>query len=257
MYRPHVQRANRIVNGKEAVMAGEVATMGKASAVPFLLGGVVGAGIVAMVPLKAEKGKLSDLLLLYLIKRKMRRLKRDITKFAAFTGEQISRVVEQGTTTLEQRKSGLVETAQKSRSVYAENREKIVDLYQAIGESIEKGKSIYEEQKKIADLSRAVLPAIEKSGNVFEELKGKIKEIVQPVAGQRGESREGKKSAESSRATHPLIMPIAAGTATGVAMLLLSTKSGKDLGKDILKKDLVGFAVDAGKLLVELKTGRR
>jgi hypothetical protein len=214
-------------------MAGEIATIGKANAVPFLLGGVVGAGIVAMMPLKEEKGKLSDLLLLYLIKRKVRLLKRDITKITATTGEQISRMIEQGTDTFERRKSGLVEKAQKSRNLYKENKE------------------------KIADLSRAILPAIEKSRSVFDELKGKIEELAQPVAEQRGENREPEKSAESSRTSHPLIMPIAAGTATGIAMLLLSTKSGKDLGKDILRKDLVGFAVDAGKLLVELKTGRR
>jgi gas vesicle protein len=238
-------------------MAGELATIGKSSAVPFLLGGVVGAGMVAMIPPKSGKENLSGLLLRYLIKRKMRLLKKDIERFAATTSEQISRAVEQGTDTFEKRKSGLVETAQKSRSLYEENKEKIADFYQSVGESIQKGKSIYEEQKKLADLSLAVLPVIEKSRSVFDELKGKIKDVAQPLAGQKGESREQKKAAESTRPIHPLIMPIAAGTATGVAMLLLSTKSGKDLGKDILRKDLAGFAVDAGKLLVNLKTGRR
>jgi hypothetical protein len=232
------------------MIAGEITKLGKPCAVPFLLGGMVGAGMVLSIPLILTKGKLSGHLLRFLIKRKMRRVKKDIEKFAATTGEYVSRMVEQGTDTLEKSKSGLAETAQKSRSLYEDNREKLAGFYQSIGESIQKGKSIYEEQKKIADLSLAVLPG------VYDELKGKVKGIAQPLAAPGGENQKQKESAESTKSTAP-VLPIAAGTAAGIALVLLSSNSGKELAKDILKKDIVGFAVDAGKLLVDLKAGRR
>jgi hypothetical protein len=224
-------------------MTAETTTTDKSCAVPFLLGGIVGAGVgagmILSIPLILTKGKLTGRLLRFLIKRKLHKVKKDVEKIASTTGGQVSRLVEQGTDTLE-----------KGKSLYEDNREMIAGLYQSIGDSIQKGKSLYEEQKKIADLSLAVLPG------VFDELKGKVKGIAQPLAAMGGENQKQEGSAESAKSGGP-VMPIAAGTAAGIALVLLSSKSGKELAKDILKKDIVGFAVDAGKLLVELKAGRR
>lgn len=200
-------------------MAEENTTTGKSSVIPFLVGGLAGAGVIAM--LAPESGKFSG---------------GDIKKSAITAGRKIFTAVEQGKDRYEKGKKAVTEAIQKSKGVYDEEKEKMADLIQSVSGLTQKGKSVYEEQKKtLKDLSLSITTTVEKGKNLYGEMKGRLGDITRSFKTTIGSGEEQKEEiADIAKPSGSRIIPIIAGTATGVVVVLvLSKKSGKGFGKDL------------------------